>query len=322
VFSTDLILTFVLQALKAMKLISPKLISAYDQVKTPNQWPEKDHLWYDFRWSDTGKMILQVESERGFAHCNASRVHLLARLVELVPTAVKVEFGKRVIDVQEYEAVIGKGTEKTRILFEDGTDAFADAVVGCDGIRSACRRILLGENEQSAFAVYSGKYAYRKVVEMKKAIEAIGPDVENRQMYLGEGGHVLTFAIRGGKMLNIVAFKDGAGAPWTQRQWVVPSSREALLNDFAGCGETASKILEVSTLDFIFSLSLFFVLTDYSSSLSTNLKNGHYSTTFQHPPTPKETSASLGMQRTPLLPILVSEEKSLTPSDSRSLTIH
>lgn len=69
-------------ALRAMSLISPKLISAYDQVKTPNQWPEKDHLWYDFRWSDTGKLILQVESEKGFAHCNASRVHLLAKLVE------------------------------------------------------------------------------------------------------------------------------------------------------------------------------------------------------------------------------------------------
>jgi salicylate hydroxylase len=45
-------------ALKAMSLISPKVIAVYDQVKTPNQWPEKDHLWYDFRWSDPGKLIV------------------------------------------------------------------------------------------------------------------------------------------------------------------------------------------------------------------------------------------------------------------------
>jgi len=122
------------------------------------------------------------------------------------------------------DAGFGKGgMGKTRIRFEDGTDAFADAVVGCDGIRSACRQILLGEDEKSAHAVYSGKYAYRKVVQMRKAIEAAGPDVENRQIYLGKGRHVLTFAIRGGQMLNIVAFKDGGGAPWTQRQWVVTS---------------------------------------------------------------------------------------------------
>jgi salicylate hydroxylase len=232
-------------ALKAMALISPKLIVAYDKVKTPNKWPEKDHLWYDFRWADTGKLLMQVESEKGFAHCNASRVHLLASLVDLVPSTVKVEFGKRVIDVQNFDEGVGDGTGKTRIRFEDGTDVFVDAVVGCDGIRRACRRILLGEDERSAHAVYSGKYAYRKVVDTKKAVEAVGPEVENRQMYLGNGRHVLTFAIRGGRMLNVVAFKDAGGAPWTQRQWVVPSSREALMRDFAGCGDTASKILKV-----------------------------------------------------------------------------
>jgi salicylate hydroxylase len=231
-------------ALKAMSLISPKVIAAYDQVKTPNQWPEKDHLWYDFRWSDTGKLILQVESEKGFAHCNASRVHLLAKLVELVPSAVRVEFGKRAVDVQ------GERTEECTIRFEDGTSATSNAVVGCDGIRSACRRVLLDDDDKSASAVYTGKYAYRKVVEMKKAIEAVGPEVENRQMYLGKGAHVLSFAIRGGKMLNVVAFKDAGGAPWTQRQWVIPSTREALLKDFEGCGEKATKILEVAFSSF------------------------------------------------------------------------
>ena len=57
----------------------------------------------------------------------------------------------------------------------------------------------------------------------------------------------------------------------------------------------------------------------YSSSLSTNPKNGHCSTTFRHPPMPKETFASLEMQHTPLLLTLVSQERSLTPSDFRHL---
>ena len=271
-------------ALRAMSLISPKLISAYDQVKTPNQWPEKDHLWYDFRWSDTGKLILQVESEKGFAHCNASRVHLLAKLVELVPSTVKLEFAKRVIDVQVDR------TGKSRIMFEDGTDALADGVVGCDGIRSACRRILLGENQQSARAVYSGKYAYRKVVEMKKAIEAVGPEVENRQMYLGKGAHVLTFAIRGGKMLNVVAFKDGGGAPWTQRQWVIPSSREALLKDFEGCGDKATKILEVLAFLFPFTSIPLSALSDYTLQL---IDEPDKWALFNHLPAPTYAKANL-----------------------------
>lgn len=305
-------------ALKAMALISPKILCAYDTVKTPNLDPEKDHLWYEFRWADTGSLITQVESEKGFAHCNASRVHLLASLVALVPSTVVVEFGKRVVDVEGFKDGQSKGTGKMKIRFADGTEAFADAVVGCDGIRSACRRILLGKDEESAHAVYSGKYAYRKVVPMKKAIEAVGPEVQNRQMYLGQGKHVLTFAIAGGKMLNVVVFKDSGGEPWTQRQWVIQSSKEALLEDFAGCGEKASRILEVSSL----LCSLHLLLTCYSSSSSTNPKNGHYSTTSQHRPTPQGTSASWETQHTPLLLILVRKERPFTPSSFVHRIIH
>jgi salicylate hydroxylase len=231
-------------ALRAMALISPKIIAAFDKVKTPNKSPEKDHIWYDFRWADSGEMIAQIESEKGFSHGNASRVHLLAGLCELIPGTVKVEFGKKIVDITQSQTQNGP-----TMLFADGTEARADAVIGCDGIRSACRRIILGEEDPSAHAAYSGKYAYRKVVSMDKAIEAAGPDVENRQMYLGKGKHLLTFPIRGGQMLNIVAFKDAGGEPWTQRQWVVPSTREALMEDFAGCGDTALGIISVF-LDF------------------------------------------------------------------------
>jgi salicylate hydroxylase len=166
----------------------------------------------------------------------------LEKLVELLPETIEVQFGKRVIDVRgDDEDDFGK----TRVRFEDGTEAYADAVVGCDGVRSACRRILLGENDRSANAVYSGKYAYRKVVDMKKAVRAVGPEVENRQMYLGHGGHILTYPIRNGKALSMVAFRDAEGVPWTQRQWVIPSTRDALLGDFKDWGDKAMKLLEV-----------------------------------------------------------------------------
>ncbi|KAH8646570.1 putative salicylate hydroxylase [Tricladium varicosporioides] len=180
------------------------------------------------------------ESRLRFSEISAG---FLAKLVELIPKKVKVCFGKRIIDVAVDE---DDESAKLRVRFEDQTDTIVDGVIGCDGIRSACRRILLGDEEPASTAVYSGKYAYRKVVDMKKAIQAIGNEVENRQMYLGHGGHLLTFPIRGGKALNMVAFKDADKARWTQRQWVVPSSREAILKDFAGFGEKPHKLLEAN----------------------------------------------------------------------------
>ena len=80
---------------------------------------------------------------------------------------------------------------------------------------------------------------------MHKAVEACGPQMKTRQIYVGKGGHLLMFPINNGNLLNVVAFKDGKGTPWMQKQWVIPSSREDLLSDFKGWGENANKILEL-----------------------------------------------------------------------------
>lgn len=230
-------------AIKALTLISPKLANAYNKVKTANLSPQKVHLWFDLCSGigpRAGELIAEVASNKAFVHGGASRAQFLDGLVELIPEDVEVVFEKRVVAITRDEP-----DGKMAIRFDDGTEEHAHAVIGCDGIRSACRRILLGEDDKSASAVYSGKYAYRKVVPMEKAVQAVGMEVENRQIYSGYGGHLLMFPIKNGQALNLVVFKDAEGEPWTQRQWVVPSSREAILSDFKGWGEKATKILEV-----------------------------------------------------------------------------
>ena len=86
--------------------------------------------------------------------------------------------------------------------FADGTSAQHTAVFGCDGIKSCIRPIVLGQSNPAA-AVFSGKYAYRGLVPMKKAIEILGEDqTKTSQMHLGYHGHVLTFPIANGSILN------------------------------------------------------------------------------------------------------------------------
>ena len=227
-----------------MKLISPAVAEAFEKVKSKSPFPEKDHVWYDFLHGDgprAGAFIAEMASAKGFNYCGASRAQFLDELVKLIPKDVGIVFGKKVTDVIEDE----HEHETMRICFDDRTFSQADAVVGCDGIRSACRQILLGPEDVSAKAVYSGKYAYRKVVGMGKAVEVAGTAMQTRQIHVGKGGHLLMFPINDGRLLNIVAFKDAAGVPWTQRQWVVPSSREALLTDFKDWDEKSTKILEL-----------------------------------------------------------------------------
>jgi salicylate hydroxylase len=226
-----------------LELICPEIAQAYDKVKTPNLWPEKDHIWFDFRYGDgpkAGEFITDLATKNGFIHSGASRAHFLDELVKLIPETVKVVFGKKVKDVVKADESGGM-----KVVFEDGEAVEVDAAIGCDGIRSVCRRVLLGDDDVTARAVYSGKYAYRKVVSMEKAVEAAGNEIENRTIYVGKGGHILVFPIQNGKALNMVVFKDAEGKPWTDKQWVLLSSRESILNDFKGWGDKAVRLLEV-----------------------------------------------------------------------------
>ena len=201
-------------AIQAMTLISPSLKETFYKVASSNTSEEKRNIWFDIRHgqgTDGGELIAALKTKRDFVHPTASRAQFLGELVAIMKEngRVRTVFGKRVVDVVQDES----GT--TLVKFQDGGEVRVDAVVGCDGIRSACRRILLSnEGRRESFdAVYSGKYAYRKVVSMEKAIEAAGRDVLNRTVFVGHGAHILMFPIRNGKALNIVAFVDGKGKP-------------------------------------------------------------------------------------------------------------
>jgi salicylate hydroxylase len=232
-------------AIRALSLMSPKLANCYESVAVTNCEPKRD-VWYTIRDGEKGTILRDTKMMDEIKSSSASRSKFLEKLVELLHGDVVVNFGKRIIDVQEKRMIDEWDGEGVRLRFEDGSEAWADAVIGCDGIRSRCRRILLGDDDPCADALFSEKYAYRKVLSMKTAVASVGEEVLNRQMFLGRNGHVLTHPINNGYALNVVAFRDSKGASWKQRQWVVPSSKEALRKDFAGWHSDVTNILMVS----------------------------------------------------------------------------
>ena len=51
---------------------------------------------------------------------------------------------------------MAKSTDSKVGFPTDGSTAIADAVVGCDGIRSVVRKILFGQDHEASRAVFSG----------------------------------------------------------------------------------------------------------------------------------------------------------------------
>jgi salicylate hydroxylase len=142
--------------------------------------------------------------------------------------------------------------------FADGTTAQHSAVIGCDGIKSKTRPWLLGKDDPASDAVYSGKYAYRGLIPMEKAIEMLGEEVAaNSSIFMGYHGHILTFPVQKGKTMNgeccvycvcrpalirtVVAFNSSK--TWDNERWVVTTTKEEMEADFEGWGPQVQKIV-------------------------------------------------------------------------------
>ncbi|KAI5861324.1 mannitol 1-phosphate dehydrogenase [Durotheca rogersii] len=239
-------------SVRAMGLISPDIVAGFERCVTLNGDGNRSN-WFTVRVGDQRKAgpdgVLRQKESAGLRVGDAifeinytndgqaggvHRAHFLDELLKLVPKSVQ-RLGKRLVDITSAD-----GSQDAVLHFADGTTAQHSAVIGCDGIKSRTRQILLGEDE--AKPVFTGKYAYRGLIPMEKATEILGNEIAaNSQIYLGYHGHLLTYPIQKGKTMNVVAFSSCES--WTDPQWVVPTSREKMLADYEGWGATVGAVV-------------------------------------------------------------------------------
>ncbi|KAK1244298.1 hypothetical protein MKX07_003097 [Trichoderma sp. CBMAI-0711] len=208
-------------AIRAMSLIHPSVGEAYARISTTAGWESKEDTYFDFILAHelhglpTGTPIISPKLSATERHSTAHRAHFVDELVKLIPKDM-AHFGKRLIDLTRDET---RG--RTVMLFADGTTAEADA------------------------PVFTGKHAYRGLIPMDKAIAAIGEEkAQNRYMFIGKGGHVLTFPVANGKVMNVVAFSTTKSGVW-EGEWIKRMEREDLEADFEGFGEECQKIFSL-----------------------------------------------------------------------------
>lgn len=224
-----------------MKLIDPAIYAGFRRCATNNGWPDRQNFWFSFRkGQDTsskfGTRFFDLWCETG--QSSVHRARFLDELVALVPKDI-AHFGKRLDEVEDTG-------DNVTLRFADGTSATHSALIGCDGIKSKVRQHLLGADHPAAHAVFSGKYAYRGLIPMADAAALMGDELaRNSQMYLGHGGHILTFPIEHGQTMNVVAFGTKADGKWDDAEWVKPLDREAMFKDFEGWVESTRQILSL-----------------------------------------------------------------------------
>jgi salicylate hydroxylase len=185
-------------AVQALRLCDEDIFHAFEKVCTVNKWDSKRHVWFDV-FDGTADVpaknlkpaftIFQQQTGGGSCH----RARFLEELVKLLPKDQEIAmFDKRLEKIEDDEGGL-------RVMFCDGTMAKADAVIGCDGIKSRAREIVLGHDKLAqAKCGYSGKYAYRCLIPMAEAIEALGEEkAANTSLWVSSTCQIACIALTG-----------------------------------------------------------------------------------------------------------------------------
>lgn len=108
-------------------------------------------------------------------------------------------------------------------------------VIGCDGIKSRVREILFGEGNPASYPHYTHKVAYRTLIPMSKAVEAVGQyQATNQHMHIGPNAHIMHYPVANNAMINVTAFVTDLNEWLDDKQQVSKGSFDDLDNAFKG----------------------------------------------------------------------------------------
>jgi salicylate hydroxylase len=217
----------------------------YRKIADQTQAPWQD-IWFEWRrGEDAGYLGASVAE--GVGQSSVHRADFLDALASQLPEGI-AQFGKRAVSVEQ-------DAEQARVLFTDGTEHRCDLLIAADGIKSSIRdHVLNGLGHPLVAPRFSGTCAYRGMIDsqqLRAAYRARGIDehlIDVPQMYLGLDAHILTFPVKQGRLINVVAFISDRSRPdpaWpSDSPWVRNASQEEMLSAFNHWGDAARVLLE------------------------------------------------------------------------------
>ena len=160
---------------------------------------------------DSGEVIIELpmpEDRYGAPYLCMHRGDLHEALLSAAGDAT-IHLNKRLIALEQTD-------ERVVLVFEDGSRHEADAVIGADGLHSAVRGLMLGDETPR----FSGRVAYRGVFPAE-LIE--GPGIsDSRTKWWGEDRHIVIYYTTASK--SEVYFVTSVPEP---AEWLTPESWSA-----------------------------------------------------------------------------------------------
>lgn len=220
-----------------------KILDAYG-LKDAMMWKSSRNppCYMEYRNWKTGEVLGQIDEFGDPSSRQIHRAHLLDALKERIPPSV-LNTGKRLRSLEH------DGKEYI-LTFEDNTQATADIVIGCDGIKSVVRQHL-GINDNPN---YSGQVVYRGYVSYKDLSPEAAEIFRKTVNYRGKQKHILTLPIgneeSGTDRVGVIGFMTESLDSWKSESWMATATIDSFhdhVKDWAGpCQELVEGLRKTS----------------------------------------------------------------------------
>ncbi len=132
--------------------------------------------------------------------------------------ADRVHLGHRLNGLEERDGFVA-------LTFDNGSTVEADIVIGADGVRSAIRQALYGEDHPT----YTGQMVWRALLKGSDVPpECLEPN--GHVQWVGPGCHLIAYYIRGTEIVNIVTQEDTDA--WVAEGWSMPGDPDEMRRSF------------------------------------------------------------------------------------------
>jgi salicylate hydroxylase len=195
------------------------------------------------RWDD-GRTLQQAplnplcEQLYGAPHMTLHRADLLAVIAAGFPVG-QVCLGHRLVGLADR-------SDHVEAWFDNGARIGCDVLVGADGIHSAVRAALFGEEEPR----FAGCVAYRGLVPVER-IADLGLELGS-QSWVGPGAHLVHYFVSRGQLLNFVGWTEHDS--WNREDWTDRATIARALAAFEGWHPQVRRIIAAADTCFIWAL--------------------------------------------------------------------
>ena len=228
---------------------------------------------YVFRLHDTGEVIQRFSLSEEHKRLHGAPYTQLHRadLHELLASKA-CSFDPNILRLDHKVIEFHEGDSGVTLRFDNGRTARGDLLIGADGLKSVVARQIVGDIS----AQYTGDAAWRFVVPTAQLPRNLLEPVMS--VFMGPGGHVVCYYLRGGELLNFVGLVETDEV--SEESWTVKLSWHMLKAHYAGWHPVIQTIIDAVDKNECYRWSLFFrqALQNWSSPRATLLGDAAHAT--------------------------------------------